>query len=378
MIAFVFGTTAEVIKAAPVLLSIEPTPLLIFTGQHNRGCDDLLQRIGLHRPDARLVPPGTSDLARTAQAPGWAVRVARTALRDRPVLRRRLSEDGRPPCILVQGDTLSTLAGTLIARSIGARVLHVEAGARSGDLRNPFPEEAVRKTVDRLADVMYAAGPGHAANLARCRGEVVNTGVNTGFDALRLALALPPGQAPPEGEFGIVTLHRFELLRQPNLLRDTIETLLAARPPVGQLVMPTDAHSRHYLAEAGVLDKLEASERVVVCPKVDYPTFQHWLVRSRFVVTDSGGLSQECGYLGMPCLIHREADEGVSGDRGTLRLSHFDTQVLSEFLEAPPSRDNVGLANIAGPSQIIVRDLDRRGFARALPAPSWSNLSGTV
>ena len=372
MIAFVFGTTAEVIKAAPVLLSIEPTPLLIFTGQHNRGCDDLLERVGLHHPDARLVPPGSSDLASTSQAPGWAVRVARTALRDRPVLRRRLVADGRPPCILVQGDTLSTLAGTLIAKGIGAQVLHVEAGARSGDLRNPFPEEAVRKTVDRLADVMYAAGPGHAANLVRCSGDVVDTGVNTGFDALRLALALPAAQEPPEGEFGIVTLHRFELLRQPDLLRATVHTLLSARPPVDRLVMPTDAHSRHYLKEAGVLDELEASDQVVLCPKVDYPTFQHWLVRSRFVVTDSGGLSQECGYLGMPCLIHREAEEGVSGDRGSLLLSRFDMDVLRAFLDNPPPRDGVQLADIPSPSQIIARDLERRGLAIALPAPAWS------
>jgi len=95
-------------------------------------------------------------------------------------------------------------------------------------------------------------------------------------------------------------------------------------------------------------------------------------VRSRFVVTDSGGLSQECGYLGMPCLIHREAEEGVSGDRGGLLLSRFDMDVLRAFLDNPPPRDGVHLADIPSPSQIIARDLERRELAIALPAPAWS------
>lgn len=372
MIAFVFGTTAEVIKAAPVLLSVDPAPLLIFTGQHNRGCDALLERVGLHRPDARLIPPASSDLASTADAPAWALRVARTALRDRPVLRRRLTGDGRPPVILVQGDTLSTLAGTLIAKGVGAKVAHVEAGARSGDLRNPFPEEAVRRAVDRMADVMYAAGPQHAANLSRCRGDVIDTGVNTGFDALRLALSLPCTVTPPEESFGIVTLHRFEFLRQPDLVRSTVDALLGSTLTVDRIVMPIDAHSRHYLEAADVLQRLEADERIMVCPKIDYPSFQHWLIRSQFVVTDSGGLSQECGYLGMPCLVHREADEGVSGDRGALTLSYFKTDTVRTFLSVPPPRVTIGLEATPRPSGIIAADLEVRGFARALPEPDWN------
>ena len=372
MIGFVFGTTAEVIKAAPVLLVVEPTPLLIFTGQHNRGCDDLLERIGLGRPDVRLVPPDAPELASTSQAPRWAMRVARTALKDRKALKKRLSSDGRPPTILVQGDTLTTLAGTLIGKGIGATIAHVEAGARSGDLRNPFPEEGVRRTVDRLADLMYAAGDQHAANIAHCRGTVINTGVNTGFDALRLALSLPMADDPPTGTYGIVTLHRFELLRRAELLRGTVETLLAANPPVDHILMPVDTHSRHYLEQAGVLATLERDDRVILCPKVDYPTFQNWLVRSRFVVTDSGGLSQECGYLGMPCLIHRDAEEGVSGSKGSLALSHFNLDVLRAFLDDPPPWNGPDLAGIPSPAMIVADDLAQRGLATASPAPAWA------
>ena len=372
MIGFVFGTTAEVIKAAPVLLVIEPRPLLIFTGQHNRGCDDLLERLGLGRPDVRLVPPDAPELASTSQAPKWAARVARTALSDRKALKKRLSSDNRTPTILVQGDPLTTLAGALIAKGIHAKIAHVEAGARSGDLRNPFPEEGVRRTVDRLADLMYAAGDQHAANVAHCRGTVINTGVNTGFDALRLALTLPMAEPPPDGTFGIVTLHRFELLRKTELLKGTVETILACDPPVDRILMPVDAHSRHYLGQAGVLERLEHDERVILCPKVDYPTFQNWLVRSRFVVTDSGGLSQECGYLGMPCLIHRDAEEGVSGSKDSLKLSHFSLDALHEFLDSPPSWNGPDLAGIPSPAMIIAADLQQRGLAIARNTPAWA------
>ncbi len=372
MIGFVFGTTAEVIKAAPVLLVIEPRPLLIFTGQHNRGCDDLLERIGLSRPDVRFVPPDAPELASTSQAPKWAARVARTALKDRKALKRCLSSDGRPPVILVQGDTLTTLAGALIGKGIGAKIAHVEAGARSGDLRNPFPEEGVRRTVDRLADLMYAAGDQHAANVAHCKGAVINTGVNTGFDALRLALTLPMAEEPPAGTFGIVTLHRFELLRRTDLLRGTVEVILASTPPVDHILMPVDAHSRHYLSQAGVLDMLEQDDRIILRPKVDFPTFQNWLVRSRFVVTDSGGLSQECGYLGMPCLIHRDAEEGVSGSRGSLQLSHFDLPAVTRFLDDPPAWSGPDLAGVASPAMIVADDLSSRGLAVAGDMPDWA------
>ncbi len=372
MIGFVFGTTAEVIKAAPVLLVIEPRPLLIFTGQHNRGCDDLLERIGLARPDVRLVPPDAPELASTSQVPKWAARVARTALEDRKALKHRLSSDGRPPVILVQGDTLTTLAGALIGKGIGAKIAHVEAGARSGDLRNPFPEEGVRRTVDRLADLMYAAGDQHAANVAHCKGTVINTGVNTGFDALRLALTLPMAEEPPAGTFGIVTLHRFELLRRTDLLKATVEAILASTPPVDHILMPVDAHSRHYLSQAGVLDMLERDDRIILRPKVDFPTFQNWLVRSRFVLTDSGGLSQECGYLGMPCLIHRDAEEGVSGSRGSLQLSHFDLSAVTRFLNDPPAWDGPDLAGVASPAMIVADDLASRGLAVAGDMPDWA------
>lgn len=372
MIGFVFGTTAEVIKAAPVLLSITPTPSLIFTGQHQSGCDALLDRVGLPSPRFRLNAADAPDLASTREAPAWAWRIFRSAASKRREIRAALAGDGFPPVILVQGDTLSTLAGAILGKATGAQVAHVEAGARSGDLRNPFPEEGVRRLVDRLADVMYAAGDAHARNVVQCRGDVVNTDMNTGLDALRLALWLTPDKPPPDGSYGIVTLHRFELLRQRTLLRRTVRAILEARTPVSRIVMPLDAHSRHYMQRAGVLDALSSSTRVLLVPKIPFPTFQHWLVGSRFVVTDSGGLSQECGYLGLPCLIHRDAEEGVSGARGSLMLSHFDTSVLQGFMENPPEWPGPDLRGLPFPSLIVARDLASRGLIRGSGTPEWA------
>lgn len=372
MIGFVFGTTAEVIKAAPLLVMVQPQPALIFTGQHQRGCEDLLDRIGLPSPRFRLNRAGASDLASTSQAPAWAARVAASAVRERRDIKRTLRSDGRQPLILVQGDTLSTLAGALIGKGTRSAVAHVEAGARSGDLRNPFPEEGVRRLVDRMADLMYAAGDAHAHNVRACRGSVINTDVNTGFDALRLALSLPEASPPPANTYGIVTLHRFELLRQQTLLQRTIQALLAATLPVDHIVMPIDAHSRHYMERAGVLGQLTGDPRVLLVPKVPFPTFQHWLVKSRFVVTDSGGLSQECGFLGLPCLIHRDAEEGVSGSKGSLRLSHFDTNALRQFVEDPPPWPGPDLTGTRSPSLIVATDLAERGFTGPPRVPSWA------
>ena len=135
--------------------------------------------------------------------------------------------------MVVHGDTFSTVLGALIGRFLGAEVAHVEAGMRTGNIWHPMPEELNRRVVAKIATLHFAPTQHEVDHLRRerAKGPIVDTGANTVIDALRLAI---DGDAPAidlPAEFGLVTLHRFEMLRNGPVFTQTLEVLHEASPP---------------------------------------------------------------------------------------------------------------------------------------------------
>jgi UDP-N-acetylglucosamine 2-epimerase (non-hydrolysing) len=131
--------------------------------------------------------------------------------------------------VLVHGDTFTTLLGALFARSLGVRVGHIEAGMRSHDIRNPFPEELNRRATAWLTSLHFAPGADPVSNLRRRPGTVIDTGMNTVRDSLDLVpdasdeLEATIGKLPDH--FGVVSLHRFEFLRDREVFERTMRAL---------------------------------------------------------------------------------------------------------------------------------------------------------
>src|SRR5215468_460888 len=175
-----FGTRPEVIKLAPVVHALEATPglrsVVVSSGQHRellRPFVDLFRLRVDH--DLQLMQPG--------QTPSQVCARALTALD--PIL-----AEERPDVVLVQGDTTTALAGALAAFHRRIPVGHVEAGLRSGDPLNPFPEEMNRRLISRLATFHFAATPRNRATLL-AEGVNPNTVFLTGnpvVDALQTIL----------------------------------------------------------------------------------------------------------------------------------------------------------------------------------------------
>ena len=117
----------------------------------------------------------------------------RSWLRERRNVRRALREGPGRPLLLVHGDTMTTVLGSVIGRSMRSSVAHIEGGLRSNDLRHPFPEELNRKVATALSRIHYAPGAWAASNLRG--GEVVDTGSNTIRDSLELVSDEPPSLA---------------------------------------------------------------------------------------------------------------------------------------------------------------------------------------
>jgi UDP-N-acetylglucosamine 2-epimerase (non-hydrolysing) len=362
VILVVFGTTGELIKLAPVLLRLDERGhpyLLATTGQQVEQIPGFLAQFGLRPPDLWLARGAHGrDLRVSSDIPGWVARVTRSWLRERRAVRRNLREGPGRPLLLVHGDTMTTVLGSLIGRSMRSSVAHIEGGLRSYDLRHPFPEELNRKVATALSRIHYAPGAWAASNLRR--GEVVDTGSNTIRDSLELVSDGPSSLSLPEGPFGIVSLHRFELLNNRRLLTETIEVLAEAarRTPLLFIDHPVTTAA---LERFGLARHFDTSMFMRI-PRLRFFDFVRVERRSAFVVTDSGGSQEECYYLDLPCLVHRVKTERREGLGENAVLSGMSSDVLRNFLdESPRFRRKAALA-AASPSDVIVGDLERRGF----------------
>jgi UDP-N-acetylglucosamine 2-epimerase (non-hydrolysing) len=362
VILVVFGTTGELIKLAPVLLRLDARGhryVLATTAQQVEQIPSFLEQLGLREPDLWLGRgAGGRDLRVNRDIPGWLATVGRAYARRRRSLRQALRDGPGRPLVLVHGDTMTTVLGALIGRSLRVPVAHIEGGLRSFDLRHPFPEEANRRLASALSRIDYAPGPWAARNL---RGDVVDTGSNTIRDSLELVPGGDPPFALPEEPFGVVSLHRFELLNNRRRLTQTVELLAEAAQttPLFHVDHPVTVAA---LERCGLTANFDAT-RFVRIPRLRFFDFVRVERRSAFVVTDSGGSQEECYYLDLPCLVHRVRTERREGLGENVVLSELRADVLRDFLADPGRFRRRTALPSSSPSDVIVDDLERRGFA---------------
>ncbi len=364
-IAFIAGTTAEIIKLAPVIRALEQRGEEVEfwnTAFHVGGLTSTLADLRLPQPTVDLVASRhQTDVVRVSQVPGWALRILWSAVRRRRELRRRLASGGGRPLVVVHGDTLGTVLGSVVGRFLRAEVAHVEAGQRTGNIRHPMPEEINRRVVAKIATLHFAPTQHEVENLRRegAKGPIIDTGANTVIDALRLAIDQDATAIDLPDEFGLVTLHRFEMLRNGPLLTRTLEVLHEASRTM-TLVMPAGNTERNRIKELGLGHLFD--EQFELIDKQPYARFMPLLAKASFVVTDSGGLQQECGFLGKPAAIHREAVESQQGMGDNLVLTGLDMDVLRDFLGSWGDYVRPSLLEQFHPTELIVAELARAGF----------------
>jgi len=378
MIAVVYGTTGELIKFAPVLRRLEErqTPMLrLCTGQQVEQIPPMLSDFGLPAPELWLGRGyHGGDLEQPRELPRWFAEVCfRFAQRRRDIV-RRLRSAQRPSLLIVHGDTMTTVIGAILGHLVRVPVAHIEAGLRSGAWNDPFPEELNRRAVTKLAQIHFAPGSSAVANLIaeQVPGDVVDTGHNTIFDnLLDIPAGVPPGLDVAGEQFGIVSLHRQELLYNRSALGAVLSVLRESAHTRTRLMLIDHSISAAAVDSAG-LGTLFDSDRFVRIPRQRYFHFLSLLKASAFLVTDSGGSQEECAFLGHPCLIHRAVTErsiGLGPD-GPIVISRMDLDVVRRFLDGPERFRTEPLALLDSPSDRVVRFLEDRGFVPRLhPRP---------
>jgi UDP-N-acetylglucosamine 2-epimerase (non-hydrolysing) len=323
-IVTVIGTRPEAIKCAPIILALAneswANPITLTTAQHRELLDDAFKDLGIAADvDLNLMKPGQS----LSEITGRAFTALEPALKSL-----------KPDMVLAQGDTTTVMVVATVCFYLGLPFCHIEAGLRTGDLRNPFPEEYNRIVAGRTAAL-------HFAPSERARTALLNEGVpapdifvtgNTGIDTLvsfkerTLPLNL---HLPPEARLILVTSHRRENFGEP--MRDAFMGLLDVLASHSDAHILFPVHPNPNVVEM-VNTLLANHPRVHLREPLQYREFVAALKAAHFVVTDSGGVQEEAPVFGKPVLVMRQETErpeavscGVSKLIGTQRKNVFDS-----------------------------------------------------
>lgn len=329
----VFGTRPEAIKMAPVVKELERRAQtssvsysVCVTAQHRQMLDQVLTIFDIE-PDSDL------NLMTKSQSP---VQVAAATLTELT----KVMEAERPDWVVVQGDTTTVAAASLAAYYFGTKVAHVEAGLRTHDKWQPFPEEINRRIAGTVADVHFAPTPTARSNLLRegvAEESIVVTG-NTSIDALRLITAMPSPSSVDElvgptksavGRLIVVTAHRRENFGVPlENICSAIRVLSHEYPDV-QIVYPVHMNPE---VKVPVTRLLSGLRNVILTDPMDYASMVHLMNASYLILTDSGGIQEEAPGLGKPVIVLREVTERPEGvEAGVAKLVGTNAErILSE------------------------------------------------
>jgi UDP-N-acetylglucosamine 2-epimerase (non-hydrolysing) len=298
-IATVIGTRPEIIKMAPLLDQIEMEGIkniLIHTGQHydHEMSQQFFLDLELRKPDYNIGVGSDSHGRQTA-----------TMIKN---IENILLEE-KPDILLVQGDTNAVLAGSLAASKLHMAVGHVEAGLRSYD--KTMPEEINRQIADVCSTMYFVPTEESGINLLFENinpHEIFVTG-NTVVDACKRHLKIAERNSNILSELEIkedvltLTMHRAENVDNPERLRNIVEAILELDDL--DVIFPVHPRTVKNLKKFGFYKQLDSSSHIKLTKPIGYLDFLLLLSKSKFIMTDSGGLQEEAITLNVPCITLR-------------------------------------------------------------------------
>ena len=322
-VAVIVGTRPDCIKSMPVVQALRSVSdikcVLISTGQHREMLDQVFETFGI-KPDIDL------GLMRHGQS--------LAEMSSRMILALDSAfEEVMPDFVIAQGDTTTTFIASLVAFYRQIPFGHVEAGLRTHDIFNPFPEEFNRQATRLVARQHYAPTELAANNLLAegvPESDIFVTG-NTGIDAVLQVAKLMPQTWYPDlsGRLILMTMHRRENWGEPMAGVAQAARQLIDEHPDSHLVV---AMHKNPDVRAVLTGALEGHPRIDLIEPPQYEQFVKLIDRSYFILTDSGGVQEEAPSFGKPLLVLRETTERPEGvDAGCARLIGTDPAAVLEF-----------------------------------------------
>ena len=301
----IYGTRPEAIKVAPIISALDKDKrfesIAVSTGQHREMLEQVNTMFGIEpKLDLRLMKPG--------QSLNEIVSRALMGLDE-------VIDAEQPDVIVAQGDTSTAMAAALAGFHRGVKIVHLEAGLRTGDIDSPFPEEANRKLITQVAKLHLAPTEGSMENLRRenVRSKDIAVTGNTVTDALLEAASWDTEfedsalqeAAASDKRLVVATTHRRENLEAMKEIGGAVKDLAEAYPDIN-FVLPL--HLNPKVREA-VLPEVESLPNVIITDPLPYDQFTKLLDRATIILTDSGGVQEEAPALGKPVLVMRQNTE---------------------------------------------------------------------
>ncbi|MBN1890311.1 MAG: UDP-N-acetylglucosamine 2-epimerase (non-hydrolyzing) [Thermoflexales bacterium] len=319
----VFGTRPEAVKMAPVVNLLEKHPDRIVSrvcvsAQHRQMLDQVLTLFG-------IAPAYDLNVMQDSQSPTQVVAAVLSKLE--PILQAE-----KPDWVLAQGDTSTVVAAALAAFYAGSKVGHVEAGLRTYDKYQPFPEEINRRVAGVVADLHFAPTQRARQNLLRegVPDEMILVTGNPVIDALQAVANLPYDPAsgplaavPWDKRLILVTAHRSENFGRPlEQICLALQEVVQAYAGDVHVVYPVHLNPN---VQGPVYRVLGGVPGIMLVDPLDYLPLVYLMKRATLVLTDSGGIQEEAPGLGKPVLVLRELTERPEAvDAGTVRVVGTD------------------------------------------------------
>ena len=352
---FFIGTEAELIKLFPVLNEFSKKGIaysIIASGQNDISKSRILSY--LKNPTIEIF---LSKKPITQTPVGVFVWFMKNLFSGHFLLRKEIgkSKDSKE-FFIVHGDTVSTVMGALLGKSLGYKVAHIEAGLRSFNLLHPFPEELDRVITSFFVDVHFCPNTWAQKNLQKRKGVKIITKENTLLDSLRHVLH--QGETPSvlkrmkKKKYFVFVMHRQENIYNETRVRSLIaevEKQVKKLPCIFILHKPTELALTSY----SLLKRIEKNEDIHITPRLPYEEFMKVLYNSEFIITDGGSNQEESYYMGKPCLVLRSETERIEGVDKNVVISKNNLTIIRKFIQKFEQYKRAEIAPKIQPSKII-------------------------
>jgi len=334
-IIFFIGTEAELIKIFPIMIEAKKRGIeysIISSGQNDIKSSVILNITQCGPIDLELSKE--SDIKKNFLGLlSWWVKTYKHAF-ERIKKKCNLKDIGAS-LMIVHGDTISTLMGAMIGKKLGMRVCHIEAGLRSHNLLNPFPEEIDRLLTSRMSRIHFAPGKEAFNNLQKAEGSVIDTVDNTLLDSLRYSINIPVDPNIQEfihSKYFVFIMHRQENLINRRFVRSIVSQIWKASKKCKCIII-LHAITKNAFEKYGILNKLKENPNIVLFPRMQYFDFMKVLYSAKFVITDGGSNQEELFYMGKSALILRRNTERKEGLGINARLFDGTPEDVKKFIE---------------------------------------------
>ncbi len=354
---FFIGTTAELIKLAPLIREFKKQKIrfkVLSSGQNVLNFDELGldPKNDLDFYKVKLKKHRLSNIYLEFLL--WMIKVFINYVLYLNNHTKNISK--KNIYIIVHGDTISSLLGSLIAKINRCKLIHVESGLRSFNFLEPFPEEICRFAVSLLANYHFCPNQWAVNNLKKYPGIKINTFNNTSIEALENITKFPRKEKLISGNYFILVVHR-----QENILFNTkrsikiIQIFTEYASSKNKCVIILHKLTQKFLYDQGLMKSLQKNKNILLIPRLPYQEFIELLGNSQFIATDGGSNQEEAYYLGKPCLILRNTTERIEGLKENTILSKNDFKVIKKFTQEYRKYRRKPIKITTPPSEIITK-----------------------